>query len=123
MVIPVTAVWLFVELQAAIHHTLATTSKSPNLRILLISLTDVAGFYPLRYQLRNVSLAMKASRMPGLLDHQARRVDGNRSTAVALPRLRRGGRSLRSGPQLIPSRAASHYAASWVTSDRAQRTG
>src|SRR5271167_716824 len=87
VVMPVTLVPLLVEPQAANHNTPPTTSKSLNLRILLVSLTDVAGFHTLRYQLRNVSLAMKASRMSGLLDYQARRFDGDGRTAPALPLL------------------------------------
>src|SRR5208283_1151867 len=81
---PVTADPLLLEPQAANHSTLPTTSKSLNLHILLVSLTDVAGRYPLRYQLRNKSLAMKASWMSGLLDHQARRLDGDGSSTVPL---------------------------------------
>src|SRR5271165_6519055 len=89
---PVTADPLLLEPQAANHSTLPTTSKSLNLHILLVSLTDVAGRYPLRYQLRNVSLAMKASWMSGLLDHQARRLDGDgRSTVPLLLSLRLPG--------------------------------
>src|SRR5208337_2361495 len=76
-------------LQAANHSRLPTTSKSSTLRILLVSLTDVAGLHALRYQLRNVSLAMKTSGMSGLLDHQAGRLDGNGRATVPLPLLHR----------------------------------
>src|SRR5271157_409680 len=73
-VTPVT-VDVVVELQAAIHNTIPTTNKSANLRILLVSLPDVAGLYVLRYQLGNVCLAAKAARMSRLLDHQTRCVN------------------------------------------------
>src|SRR5208337_518931 len=83
-VTPVTVNALLLEPQAANHNTLPTTSNSLNLHILLVSLTDVAGRHPLRYQLRNVSLAMKTSWMSGLLDHQARRLDGDGRSTVPL---------------------------------------
>lgn len=62
-VTPVTVDTLLLELQPAIHTTVPTTNKSANLRILLVSLPDVAGLYTLRYQLRDVCLAAKAARM------------------------------------------------------------
>jgi len=48
VVTPVTVVGLALEPQAPSHSKLPTTSKSPNLRILLVSLTDVAGLHILR---------------------------------------------------------------------------
>jgi hypothetical protein len=60
---PVTVDLVLLELQPAIHNTIPTANKSANLRILLVSLPDVAGLYTFRYQLRNVCLAVKAARM------------------------------------------------------------
>ena len=60
---PVIVDLVLLELQPAIHNTIPTTNKSANLRILLVSLPDVAGLYTLRYQLRDVCLAVKAARM------------------------------------------------------------
>ena len=82
-VTPVTVDTLL-ELQPAIHNTVPTANKSANLRILLVSLPDVAGLYTLRYQLRNVCLAVKAARMSRLLDHQAGCVDEDGPSTVAL---------------------------------------
>src|SRR5271165_3612449 len=83
-VTPVTVFGVLLELQPAIHTTIATTNKSANLRILLVSLPDVAGLYAFGYQLRNVCLAVKTARMSRLLDHQAGGVNEDRPSTVAL---------------------------------------
>ena len=80
----VTADLVLLELQAEIHNTIPTTKKSANLRILLVSLPDIAGLYILRYQLGNVRLAVKAARMSRLLDDQAGCVNEDRSSTVPL---------------------------------------
>ena len=60
---PVIVDLVLLELQPAIHNTIPTANKSATLRILLVSLPDVADLYTLRYQLRDVCLAAKAARM------------------------------------------------------------
>src|SRR5271157_1034035 len=75
--------------QAAIHNTLATTNNILHLRTVSPPSVDVAGLNALWHELWNVGLSVETSHVPGLVHHQTRRLNRDRS-APSARLLRRG---------------------------------